>query len=208
MILIRDLECIYLSGAMQISHLLVKDWLNRLNGMGFGVQHFPAYVRRTEALHTHDVVELNYVVSGSGTHHLGSRAYPTGPGSLGIVHYTQPHDIDIGGEPMSVINLYLDLARFQLPDLGEELSKPLYRILPMDPSLRHQRNQFVHLQFTPGGEQEAHLHAMLAEQERAEPGYREAMRSQLRLFLIACARQALRQDAYPLLADAADGGER
>ena len=166
MILILGPDRIYLGSSMQISHLLLKEWVNRLNGMGFGVQHFPDYVRRTEALHTHDVVELNYVISGSGTHHLGSHAYPTGPGSLGIVHYTQPHDIDTGGEPMSVINLYLDLARFQLPDLGEELSKALYRILPMDPSLRHQRNQFVHLQFAPGGEQETPLHAMLAERDR------------------------------------------
>lgn len=183
---------------MRLAHFLVKDRLNRLNGIGFGIQHLPEYVRVSDELHTHDVVEMNYVVRGTGVHFIGDRSFATGPGALGITHYTQQHDIDTGGALMEVINLYLDLERFPLPDLGEDLARPLYQILPLHPSLRHRRNQFVHLQFTPGGEQEGMLWAMLREQERAEPGYREAMRSQLRLFLIACARQAT-EGSYPLL---------
>jgi transcriptional regulator GlxA family with amidase domain len=178
------------------THYEISGWLDRLNGMGFAIQHVDGYVRRHDgSFHTHDVLEIAYIVSGSGTHRHGTTAYPIGPGSLGIMHYTQPHDIDTGGEPMSVINLYLDLARFELPDLGEDLAAGLYRILPRHPSLKHRHNQFVHLRFAPGGEQEALLWAMLAEQERRSAGWREAMRSQLRLFLIACVRQALAQEA-------------
>jgi transcriptional regulator GlxA family with amidase domain len=168
--------------------------LNSLNGIGFGIQHLPSYLRRDELVpHTHDVVEMNYVLRGQGIHRLGDHDYPSGPGSLGIVHYTQPHDILTGPVPMAVINLYLDLQRFVVPDLGEELSGALYAILPMHPSLRHRRNHFIHVQFPPGGSQEALLWSILAEQEQAAQGYREAMRSLLRLFLIATARQSLRQ---------------
>jgi AraC-like DNA-binding protein len=192
------------------THCEISSWLNRLNGMGFAVQHFPAHRRVFDGgLHWHDTVEVAYVVAGSGRHHHGPGAYPIGPGSLAVMHYDQPHDIDTGGAPMSVINLYLDLARFELPDLGEELAPALLRILPRHPSLRHQRQRFVHLTFAPGGPQERWLWDLLREQEGQAPGYREAMRSLLRLFLIACARRFLEVEAAAPAAaeeDDADGG--
>jgi AraC-like DNA-binding protein len=162
--------------------------------LGIGIEHFPDY-RNPDVLptHTHDVVEMGYVLQGAGRHIIGGTSFPNAPGSLGIVHYTQHHVITTGDQPMSVINLYLDLQRFSLPDLGEELSGALYAILPMHPSLRHRRNQFVHLQFPPQGPHESALWSMLDEQSHRRSGYQEAMRSQLTLFLIACARLALEQ---------------
>jgi len=168
--------------------------------MGFGVEHFPDY-RNPDLLpnHTHDVVEMGYVLQGEGRHIIGDASFPNAPGSLGIVHYTQHHVITTGDQPMSVINLYLDLQRFSLPDLGEELSGALYAILPMHPSLRHRRNQFVHLQFPPQGPQESALWSMLDEQGHRRSGYREAMRSQLTAFLIACARASIEQGRRAVL---------
>jgi AraC-like DNA-binding protein len=184
---------------MEFEHLRLKERHNHLNGIGFGVSAHPGFEARADRrMHTHDVVEINYFVAGRGTHYLGGHAFPARPGSLGIIHYTQRHGF-LTDEPMDIINVFLDLQRFALPDLGEELSRALYRILPMHPSLRHRRDQFVQLQFEPGGPQEIPQRGMLAEQDAGAPGYREAMRSQLRLLLIACARQAERQGAYPLL---------
>lgn len=179
---------------MEIAHYLVSDRLGRLNGIGVGVQRITGYVHRGDAPHTHDVVELNYIVSGTAEHRIGDRVFASGPGGLGITHYTQVHDIDTHGDAAEVINLYLDLQRCELPDVGEELAGALHAILPLHPSLRHRRNQFVHLRF-PDGEVEALLGAMLREQEAARPGWRESLRSHLRLLLIACARRALAEGA-------------
>lgn len=179
---------------MEIAHYLVKDRLAGLNGIGVGVQHLPDYVHSTMTLHTHDVVELNYIVAGDATHHIGDRVFASGPGGLGITHYTQVHDVQTAGRRVEVINLYLDLRRCELPDVGEELAPALFAILPMHPSLRHRRNQFVHLRF-PDGEPEPLLRAMLREQAEARPGWREALRTHLRLLLVACARRALAEGA-------------
>jgi AraC-like DNA-binding protein len=193
---------------MQVEHFLLKDRHNHLNGIGFAIGAVPKFGPRADrGMHTHDVVEINYFAAGHGTHYLGRQAYPARPGSLGIIHYTQSHGF-LSDEPMDIINLFLDLQRFELPDLGEELSRALYRILPMHPSLRHRRDQFVQLQFEPGGPQEALLRAMLDEQEAAGPGYREAMRSLLRLFLIGCARQAERQGAFALLDEVGEAEQK
>jgi AraC-like DNA-binding protein len=174
----------------------ISSWQNSLNGSGFAVQYFPAYEHDFDGgLHSHDTVEVCYVFAGEGTHRHGPDAYPLSAGSLAVMHYGQPHDIDTGGGSMSVINLYLDLARFDLPDLGEELAPALLRILPRHPSLRHQRNRFVHLHFPPGGDHERWLWEMVREQEGAAPGFREAMRSLLRMFLIQCARAWLAAEA-------------
>jgi len=189
---------------VQTRHYQLKD-TKILNGVGFGIEHLPDY-RNTEALplHTHDVVELGYVLQGEGMHVIGDRRFPNAPGSLGIVHYTQPHVITTGERPMSVINLYLDLQRFALPDLGEELCGALYAILPMHPSLRHRRNEFVHLQFPPQATHERALWAMLEEQRAGRSGYRESMRSHLTVFLISCARAALELGQRPVLAEVSE----
>jgi AraC-like DNA-binding protein len=186
---------------MPVERLNVKPRLNYLNGIGFGIQHFPRFVQADANIHTHDVVEIAYIVSGKATHYLGRDAFATEPGCMAIMHYTQAHGFETTAEGIDIINLYLDLERFALPDLGEELARPLYQILPTHPSLRHRRDQFVHLRFPPGGPQEALLMAMLSEQDAAAPGYREALRSQLRLLLIACARLAQSQGAYQLLGE-------
>lgn len=175
-----------------VHHLPVRRERD-LNGIGFGLSHLPAFVQTDHrpSVHTHDVVEIAYIFAGRGEHRLGDACFPLRPGSLGIIHYTQPHVITTGGAPMSVVNLFLDLEALPLPDLGEELGRALGAILPRHPSLAHRRGQFVHLQFPPGGEQERLLEAMLAEQRARRPGYREALLGLLRLFLIACARLAL-----------------
>ncbi|MBA3685413.1 MAG: AraC family transcriptional regulator [Planctomycetes bacterium] len=176
---------------MRIAHLQLRQSFAGLNGIGFAVQFLPTYVHRSLATrHTHDVVELNCILAGEGTHQLGDRAFATGPGSLGITHYGQAHDIVTTAAGMAVINLYLDVAGFGLPDVGPELQSDLNRIIPLHPSLRHRLDHFVHLRFAPGGEHEAVLREMLAEQEGRQPGYREAMLACLRRFLILCARNA------------------
>ena len=133
-------------------HYSIKSRSHDLNGIGFGVEFFPAFVTGadTRILHTHDVVELAYIHRGHALHRIGEgEVAPAEPGSLVVVHYTQAHVIETGQDPVAVTNLYLDLERFDLPDLGDELASALYAILPMHASLQHRRSRCVTLQPHP-----------------------------------------------------------
>ncbi len=184
-----------------VDHYAVKIRAQELNGIGLAVEHFSAYLSGDDSrsLHTHDVVELAYIHRGHALHRIGDGvATPALPGSLVVVHYTQAHVIETGPDPVTVTNLYLDLERFALPDLGEELSGALYAILPMHASLKHRRSRCVTLRLEPGGAHEGTLAAMLAEQDARRPGHRAALGGLFRLFLIDCARAALSAGALPV----------
>ncbi len=164
---------------------------------GIGVQRFPRYVQTHHWRHSHTFVEVNYIRQGRCTHHIGDRVFATGPGSFGITHYTQSHDLVTGPEGIEVINLYLDVQNHLLPDVGPDLNAALHQILPIHPSLRHRRNQFVQLQLQPGGAQDAIIDAMLDEESSRRPGYAEAMAAHLRLLLVVCARHVREHGLYP-----------
>ena len=171
---------------MQPPHLRIRDWHDQLNGIGFAAKYFPNFVQRERQTHTHDIVELNYTFAGSGTQYLGRETVALRPGSLAIIHYTQPHGFITAGA--DILNLYIDLARFPLPDVGHELQRHLNAVLPPHPSLHHRRHRFVHLHFESGGEFEGVLRRLHDEQQARAPGYREAMQAHLRVALVLCAR--------------------
>lgn len=177
----------------------VLDRTHDLGGVALGVEALPDYRNpRRRSLHSHDVIEFNYIVAGTGTYRFVSGDHPTGPGCLGIVHLGQAHDIVTAPTGMEVINAYLIPGAGPaggLPVLGGELGPHLQRILPAVPSTRHRRHRFVHLRFASGLGVEAILRAMLDEQQAQQPGWQSAMRGHLHLLLVAIARQA-----------AADGG--
>jgi len=137
--------------------------------------------------HTHDVVEIFCVRHGRGLDHVGELQFPLKPGTVGIVHYTQDHTFT--GGPLSLVNLFLDLTRIPLPEVGE-LQSSLHAILPMHPSLRHRRAAGVHLDCPARGPHLDIVDAMLEEQRSAQPGYQEALHAHLRLLLIVLARHA------------------
>jgi AraC-like DNA-binding protein len=163
-----------------------------LNGMGFGAQHLLAWQRPNHfGMHSHDIVEMAYIVTGECAHRIGQTTCRNAPGSLGIIHYSQEHDLITDSGPIEVINVYFDMERFPLPSIGGELQHALHHILPLHPSLRHRQNQFVHLSFDPNGALLSLLRQILDEQQQRRPGWRDAIANLEKLFLIACARHAL-----------------
>ncbi len=179
---------------MSFGSIALRQKLDHLNGIGVAIERFPDYsADGSEPPHTHDVVELAYVLAGGGDHLLGTTSAELVPGSLAIVHYTQPHAFRSTG--MDVVNIYLDVAGHRLPDVGGELQSALEAVLPQRAALRHRQHRFVHLRCPPGGAAERHLLALLEEQQARRPGYRAALASLLRLFLIEVARIAREQTA-------------
>lgn len=180
-----------------VETLLLRKRFNHLNGVGVAVQHFPAYVRtRTDLRHAHDVVEFNYVVRGTGMHFLGGTQFAAGPGSLGITHYGQSHDLTTTPAGMEVINCYLDLANRPPISVGEDLDPWLMRVLPPHPSLRHVLKRHVHLDLGESHPVAGVLQHMLREQQGNRPGCASAMDALLRMLLVELARHVRHQELY------------
>ncbi len=170
--------------------LLQSPTLPSLKTVGFATQRFGNYVNRRADLHTHDVVELFFVLAGSGRHLTDSGAQPLEPGDLGVVNFGQHHSIVTGREPMDVVNIYLDPARYRLPPLSPPLSGVLPRLLPLSPGLGHQGNRVQQFHLPDGAVMAGLLLALNREASDCAPGHLDAMQNYLRLFLIECARAA------------------
>ena len=57
-----------------------------------------AYIYRpcittTTAYHSHDFVEMFYVVKGSGTHNINGKEYDISPGDIFLINYDTKHQI-------------------------------------------------------------------------------------------------------------------
>lgn len=168
-----------------------------LNGVGVAVQHFPCYVKtRTDQRHAHNVVEFNYVVRGTGVHHLCDAHFASRPGSLGITHYGQQHDLSTEPTGMEVINCYLDLAGRPPLSLGEDLDSWLMRILPQHPSMSHVLRRHVHLDLGDNHPVGSILHHMVREQHAKRPGMGSALDALLRLLMVELARHVRDRELY------------
>ncbi len=173
-----------------------------LNAIGFAVQHFKGY-RNTDnvMMHGHDILELNFVVSGTAFHRIGDIERRCPPGSLGIVHYGQEHYLATDEKGIDVINLYLDPANHALPVLPAAFSNVVGTLFPpaVFPGMPVGLTSF--LQFENHQPLASLLLYGCAEQEAMRSGYEIAMESILRIFLIACARQAMEQGVETMVAD-------
>lgn len=173
--------------------------------LGFATQYLPAYYQNSIDLHDHDIVEMFFVFGGKGFHCVDDQQYPLERGMLGVVHYDQYHCIQTE-TPMAIMNLYVNPARYPLPVLEPPLGAVLPKILPLAPGLQHNLNRHQHLRFGNVEEIEAVLMALDHEANTRPPGYHQAMRLYLKMFLIHCARKALEEepeapmDAPPSLA--------
>lgn len=157
---------------------------------GLAVEHFPAYAYHGRDQHAHDFLEVSVILSGRCRHVMGPEEHLDEPGAVGITHYHQTHALVTPWGPVEVMNLYLDLRRYPLPELPPSLRPILPAIMPLHPSLLHRLNRRVRLHFPAVAPLRELLWAMHDEQQRQAPGFLDAMDCYLRLFLIACCRRA------------------
>lgn len=161
-----------------------------LQSAGVAVQRFEAYHHTELNPHSVNVVLLTCVISGCGMHQMGEQAIAVGPGSVGITHYGQSHDLLTGKDGMDVINVYVDLQSHELPIVPAPWDRPLAAILAPHPSLVHRQNRQMHLLFDEPVKMAQPLKWMLREQAAGKPARDAMMRSLLALFLVECCRVA------------------
>jgi len=162
----------------------------RLNSVGLAVEYFPSFTQKSHDFHTHDFVEILFVLSGTFRHVLADRTYDESPGGLTILNYNQFHTLATPCGPVELINLYWNPRKHPAPELPVPLSSRLHDLVPAHPLLGHRLNRIFHLQMD-NPEKAAQLLRMLhAEQQKQQPGVEQAIDALFRLFLIELCRAA------------------
>jgi AraC-like DNA-binding protein len=102
------------------------------------------YINRSDELeeycnvmHSHDFLEIAFVISGRGTHRVGNREYETTRGDLFIVNFDVPHGFfqnKASDDPLVVYNCvflpqFLDLSLFSASHFEEITSSFLFKSL-------------------------------------------------------------------------------
>jgi len=162
----------------------------RFDSMGVAFDYFPAFTQSEHLFHTHEFVEMLFVINGTFRHVTADRAYDETSGGLTILNYNQFHALNTPDGPVELINIYWNRRKYPLPDLPAPLAGQLQRLVPAHPMLGHRLNRVFHLQMSEPAKT-GHLLLMLyQEQQKDAPGSSAAIDALFRYFLIELCRAA------------------
>lgn len=175
----------------------IRDQLPSLKQHGVGIEYFPGYINRTPEPHGVDALLVSFTVRGTGQHWMNDTAYPESPGSLGITHYGEVHSIVTDPEGMDIYNLYLDPRIVPLPSIPPELNNMRHVLFSHREAFRHRLNRSIHLHFKDPTLPLQCLQTIHREIAHPEVGFTAIIQAILRVFLIACCRNALSEGVVP-----------
>jgi AraC family L-rhamnose operon transcriptional activator RhaR/AraC family L-rhamnose operon regulatory protein RhaS len=162
-----------------------------IRSWGVSAERFSRYRSSESTPHNHDVVEFFFVLAGRGLHCTGTHTHELKPGDMGIVTLGQSHCIVTPGEPMDILNIYLDPTRFQRAGLSRSVREFLDRLLrPADDS-----SSPLNESHAWSIDRESPIHTLMASIDREatqrRPGFEEAIEMYVRLLLLEFARLCL-----------------
>ena len=173
---------------------------------GASVSLHPGFERPTLQLHAPDIVLMTVVVAGTTRHVAEGVEHVDEPGTLSITHYGQVHSLlTYPGQPVDIINVYLDPLYHPLPPLPPDLAGVLPEIVPLHACLGNALNRVVRLRFAEPAPVRTRLEAIERELRLRPPGHADAARMLVRLFLIDCCRAALASGIAPTAPARQDG---
>ena len=175
----------------------VRKQLPALKEHGVAVEYFPGYINPEPEPHGIDALLVSFTVKGTGRHWMNDVVYPEKPGSLGITNYGQVHSIvtDPGG--MDIYNLYLDPRSSPLPSVPPELNRMLHVLFARNEHFRHRFNRSIHLHFDDPALPLQCIQTLHQETTQPSTGSTAIIQAMLRVFLIACCRNALNEGMVP-----------
>lgn len=166
-----------------------------LESTGLAVEYFPSFIQDQHDFHTHESIEMLFVINGTFRHVTADRTYDESAGGLTIINYNQFHTLKTPYGPVELMNLYWDLRKYPFPELPESLALRLHELIPAHPMLGHRLNRVVHLQIEKPEKATRLLTMLHEEQQKPSTGSEAAIQSLFRLFLIELCR------ASPVSAD-------
>lgn len=161
-----------------------------LESTGLAFEYFPAFFQEQHDFHTHECIEMLFVIAGSFRHVMADKTYDETAGGLTILNYNQFHTLTTPSGPVELMNIYWDLRKHPLPGLPEPLATRLNELIPIHPMLGHRLNRTRHLQFENPEKAARLLHLLHSEQQEQTVGSEAAIDALFRLFLIELCRTA------------------
>ena len=162
----------------------------RFKSTGLAFDYFPAFTQSGHRFHTHEFVEMLFVVNGTFRHVTADRTYDETAGGLTILNYNQFHTLNTPGGPVELINVYWDRRKYPSPDLPGPLAAQLQRLVPAHPMLGHRLNRVFHLQMSEPEKTGQLLLMLYQEQQKDALGSSAAIDALFRYFLIELCRAA------------------
>ena len=168
----------------------VRDRLPALEQFGVAVEYFTGYTHLAPEPHCVDALLVSFIAKGTAQHWMNDAVYQESAGSLGITHYGEMHSIVTAPEGVDVFNLYLDPRTRPLPPIPSEFNHTLQMLFTSREEFRHRLNRSIHLHFEDPALPLSCLQSMQRETENPTTGSAVVMDAMLRVFLIACCRNA------------------
>lgn len=161
-----------------------------LAATGLGIEYFPSFFQGLHDFHTHEFIEMLFVINGTFRHVIADQTYDEATGGLTILNYNQFHTLKTPNGPVELMNIYWNPKKHPMPRLPEPLATRLNELIPAHPMLGHRLNRTRHLQFAKP-EKTTHLLRLLhSEQQEQGQGSEAAIDALFRLFLIELCRAA------------------
>lgn len=162
----------------------------RLHSTGLSFDYFPAFVQEIHDFHTHEFVEMLFVMNGTFRHVAADCTYEESAGGLTVLNYNQFHTLNTLNGPVELMNVYWNLRKYPAPALPSPLDVRLQKLVPAHPMLGHRLNRVFHLQVENAAKTGQLLLMLYQEQQRGEPGSSAAIDALFRCFLIELCRAA------------------
>jgi AraC-like DNA-binding protein len=163
---------------------------DQLASSGLAIEYFPAFFQEQHDFHTHEFIEMLFVITGTFRHVTADRTHDESSGGLTILNYNQFHTLKTPFGSVELMNLYWDLRKYPFRELPEPLSSRLHDLVPAHPMLGHRLNRIAHLQLDDPQKIEGLLRMMHREQQEPGAGSEAATDALFRLFLIELCRAA------------------
>ena len=161
-----------------------------LAATGLAFEYFPAFFQGRHDFHTHEFIEMVFVIDGTFRHVTADQTYDETTGGLTILNYNQFHTLKTPNGPVELMNLYWNPRKHPLPQLPEPFAIRLNELIPAHPMLGHRLNRTRHLQFAKPEKPIRLLHLLHSEQQEPDEGSEAAIDALFRLFLIELCRAA------------------
>ena len=162
----------------------------QLTSTGLALEHFPEFTQKTHNFHTHDFVEILFVLKGNIRHVIADQTYDESAGGLTLLNHNQFHTLTTPASAAELMNLYWNPAKYPAPELPMPLSSRLNELIPALPQLGHRLNRVFHLQMKNPDKTAQLLRMLHAEQQESQPAHETAIDALFRIFLIELCRAA------------------
>lgn len=171
-----------------------------LKDSSFDINRYVEPVKELNFMHTHDFVEICYVLSGSGFHQLNGVENPVGKGDLFIINYDVAHKFYSTGteNPVVTYNImfkpgFIDHVLLNFNDFNSLTMSYLFQNIFNEDTFRKD----LSLSADEQNSIESVIHSMYAEYNLQQDGYMEIIRAyvvELLIKIMRCFNRRASQD--------------